>query len=195
MLSKNDCMGWQMPFSCFDCHCKILSDPVLVVLEAVDWTRFLFLERYKGRGRHPVHSRTGLLKALVYLELSGIPGVHELLRILARDPYKMKILGLESLPHDSVFSSFKRGLGKHMYRMIAMLTGMLHKQYPDLFVRLGVDSTKLEAHTRKDKQAGWGYDHITDSHYKGYKVHLLYNTRLLVPVSYTLTSARVHDNT
>jgi hypothetical protein len=40
-----------MPVSCFDCPCKILSDPVLDVPEAVDWGRFLFLERYKGRDR------------------------------------------------------------------------------------------------------------------------------------------------
>jgi hypothetical protein len=104
MLTKNECTGWQMPVSCFDCHCKILSDPILYVLESVDWTRFLFLERYKGRGRYPVYSRIGLLKALIYMELAGVPSVHELLRVLGRDPYKMKILGLESLPDDSVFN-------------------------------------------------------------------------------------------
>jgi IS5 family transposase len=182
-------MGWQMPVSCFDCHCKILSDPVLAVLESVDWTRFLFLERYKGRGRHPVHSRIGMLKALLYMELSGIPSVHELLRILARDPYKMKIFGLERLPHDSVFSRFKRELGKYMDKMVTLLVGMLRTLDPR-----GVDSTKLEAYTYKDKQAGWGYDHIGKRHYKGYKVHLIYNTRHAVPLAYTVTSARVHDN-
>jgi len=195
MSSKNGCAGWQMPVSCFDCQCKILSDPVISILEAVDWTEFSYLEKYGGKGRHPVHRRIGLLKALLYLELAGLPSVHELLRILARDPYKMRILGLDRLPHDSVFSNFKKVLGKTMDRMVARLTGMLHKHYPDLFARLGVDSTKVEAFTKKDKQAGWGYDHISKSFYKGYKVHLLYNTGLLVPVSYTVTSASVHDNT
>ena len=194
MSSKNGCVGWQMPVSCFDCHCKILSDPILQVIEMVDWTVFLFLERYKGRGRHPVHSRIGLLKAFLYMELSGIPSVHELLRILERDPYKMKNFGLDQLPSDSVFSRFKRELGGSMDRMVAMLTGMLGQEDSDLFVKLGVDSTKLEVYTKKDKQAGWGYDHI-NRFYKGYKVHLLYDTRLLVPVSYTVTSASVHDNT
>ena len=195
MSSKNGCMGWQMPVSCFDCHCKILSDPVLDVLETVEWGRFLFLERYKGRGRHAIHSRIGLLKALLYMELAGIPSVHELLRVLGRDPYKMKILGLDSLPSDSVFSRFKQMLGGSMDRLVAMLTGMLSREESDLFVKLGVDSTKLEAYTKKDRQAGWGYDHIDRRFYKGYKVHLLYDTRLLVPVSYTVTSASVHDNT
>jgi IS5 family transposase len=194
MLSKNDCMGWQMPVSCFDCHCKILSDPVLAVMESVDWTMFLFLERYKGCGRHPVHSRIGLLKALLYMELSGIPSVHELLRILGRDPYKMKILGLESLPHDSVFTRYKRELGEHMDKIISMLVGMLKNLDPELYQELGIDSTKLEAYTYKDKQAGWGYDHIAKRYYKGYKIHLLYNTRHAVPLAYTVTSAKVHDN-
>ena len=188
-------MGWQMPVSCFDCQCKILSDPILDVMEAVDWSLFLFLERYAGKGRHHAHSRIGLLKALVYLELSEISSVHELLRVLERDPYKMKILGLDRLPDDSVFSRFKVKLGKYMDRMIGMLTGMLHKLHPSLFTGLGVDSTKVDAHTRRDKQAGWGYDHIAKKYYKGYKVHLLYNMRLLVPVSYVITSASVHDNT
>ena len=182
-----------MPVSCFDCQCKILSDPVLDVLETVDWRQFLFLERYKGRGRHRVHSRIGLLRALLYMELKGIPSVHELLRVLARDPYKMKILGLERLPDDSVFSRFKRELGKSMDRLVSLLTGKLHELDSDMFVKLGADSTKLEAR-KKDGQAGWGYDHIDKRFYKGYKVHLLYDTRLLVPVSYTVTSASVHDN-
>lgn len=187
-------MGWQMPVSCFDCHCKILSDPVLAVLESVDWTRFLFLERYKGRGRHGVHSRIGLLKALLYMEMSGIPSVHELLRILGRDPYKMKILGLDCLPHDSVFSRTKPELGEHMDKMVSMLTGMLRILDPSLYRELGVDSTKLEAYTYKDKQAGWGYDHMDRRHYKGYKIHLIYNTEHAVPLAYTVTTAKVHDN-
>ncbi|OPY30693.1 MAG: Transposase DDE domain protein [Methanocella sp. PtaU1.Bin125] len=63
-----------------------------------------------------------------------------------------------------------------------------------MFVKLGADSTKLEAR-ENDGQSGWGYDHIDRRFYKGYKVHLLYDTRLLVPVSFTVTSASVHDNT
>ena len=183
-----------MPVSCFDCQCNILSDQVLDVLQAVDWALFFFLERYKGKGRHPVHSRIGLLRALLYMRLAGIPSVHELLRMLARDPYKMKILGLDCLPHDSVFSRFKRELGGSIDRIVLLLTGKLCDLDLDMFVKLGADSTKLEAR-KKDGQAGWGYDHIDRRFYKGYKVHLLYDTRLLVPVSFTVTSASVHDNT
>lgn len=160
MLSKNECQGWQTPFSCFDCQCKILSDPVLVVLGAVDWSLFMFLESYKGKGRPCKYSRIGLLRALLYMELSGIPSVHELIRVLESDKYKMKILGLDQLPSDSMFSRFKRELGKSMDRMVAILTGMLQNRDPDLYVKLGVDSTKMHAHSKKDKQAGWGYDHI-----------------------------------
>ncbi len=128
------------------------------------------------------------------MELARIHSVHELLRVLARDPYKMKILGLDRLPSDSVFSRFKRGLGSSMDRLVAMLTGLLSQKDSCLFAGLGVDSTKLEAYTYKDGQAGWGYDHVDRKVYKGYKVHLLYDTRLLVPLSYAVTSAKVHDN-
>jgi hypothetical protein len=187
-------MGWQMPVSCFDCHCHILSDPVLDVLDTVDWGSFLFLERCQGRGRHSVYGRIGLLRALLYMELSRIPSVHELLRFLGRNLYKMKVLGLDHLPSDSVFSRFKRRLGGWMDRLVGMLTGMLSKNEPRLIQKLGVDSTKLEAYTYKDGQAGWGYDHVDKKMYKGYKVHLLYDTGLLAPLAYTVTSARVHDN-
>jgi IS5 family transposase len=163
-------------------------------MESVDWSEFSFLEQYKGRGRYPVHSRIGLLKALLYMELSGIPGVYMLLTILARDMYKMKILGLERLPDDSLFSRIKLELSNYMDRMVSMLVGMLKTLDSSLYQELGVDSTKLEAYTYKDKQAGWGYDHINKHYYKGYKVHLIYNTRHVVPLSYTVTSAKVHDN-
>jgi hypothetical protein len=128
------------------------------------------------------------------MRLAGITSVHELLRVLERDSYKMKILGLEGLPHDSVFTRFKRELGGSIDRMVSMLTGKLCELDGDMFVKLGADSTKLEAR-KKDRQAGWGYDHIDKRFYKGYKVHLLYDTRLLVPVCFSVTSASVHDNT
>jgi len=187
-------MGWQMPVSCLDCNCKILSDPVLFVMESVKQTEFLFLEQYKGRGRYPVHSRIALLKTLLYMELSGIPSVHMLLRILGRDTYKMKILGLNTLPDDSLFSRIKLELGEYIDRMISMLTGILKKFDPSLYMELGVDSTKIEAYTYKDRQAGWGYDHLAKRHYKGYKAHMIYNTRHVVPLAYTMTNAKIHDN-
>lgn len=136
-----------------------------------------------------------MLRALLYIDLAGVPSVHELIRGLERDKYKMKIPGLDSLPGDSVFSRFKRVPGSRMDRVIAILTGILSEEGEERFVKLGVDSTGLEAHSKKDKRAGWGYHHIEKSFYKGYAVYLLYDTRLLVPVSYLVTSASVYDNT
>jgi len=127
------------------------------------------------------------------MRLAGIPSVHELLRVLARDPYKMKILGLDSMPHDSVFSRYRRELDGSIDRIVLLLTGKLCELDRDMFVKLGADSTKIEAR-KKDEQAGWGYDHIDQRFYKGYKVHLLYDTKLLVPVSFKVTSASAHDN-
>jgi hypothetical protein len=66
----------------------------------------------------------------------------------------MKILGLERLPDDTLFSRFKRRLGSSMDKLVAMLTGMIQKENPLLYVKLGVDSTKVKAQSKKDKQAG-----------------------------------------
>jgi IS5 family transposase len=195
MSSKNVCICLQKPVSCFDCQCKILSDPVLDVLEAVDWSRFRFLERYKGRGRRNKYSRVGILKALFYMELARLDSVHELIRVLERYPYKMNILGLNGVPSDSVFSRFKQDLGEALDRIMSILVGMLRKLDRKLFKALGIDSTKIEAYSRKDRGAGWGWDHMAGKYYKGYKAHILYDIRSLTPVSYMVTSASVHDNT
>lgn len=60
---------------------------------------------------------------------------------------------------------------------------------------LGVNSTKLEALTRKDESATWGYDHVYHRYYYGYKVHLLYNLGTLASVCFTVVPANKHDNT
>lgn len=164
-------------------------------MEAVDWGCFRFLERYKGRGRRNKYSRIGLLKALFYMELTRLDGVHELIRVLERYPYKMNILGLEGVPSDSVFTRFKQELGDTLERIMGIIVGMLRKADHRLFKALGIDSTKVPAYSRKDRQAGWGWDHLAGKYYKGYKAHILYDIRSLTPVSYTLTSASVHDNT
>jgi len=118
MPSKNVCISLQKPVSRFDCQCKILSDPVLDVLEAVDWIRFRFLERYKGRGRRNKYSRIGLLKALFYMELARLDSVHELVRVLERSPYNMNILGLNGVPSDCVFTRSKQDLGESTNKLL-----------------------------------------------------------------------------
>ena len=165
------------------------------VLEAVDWSRFRFLERYKGRGRRNKYSRIGLLKALFYLELARLDSVHELIRVLECYPYKMNILGLEGVPSDCVFTRFKQDLGESLDRIMSIIIGMLRKLDTRLFKVLGIDSTKIPAYSKRDYGAGWGWDHMTGKYYKGYKAHILYDIRSLTPVSYTVTSASVHDNT
>jgi transposase, IS5 family len=134
-----------------------------------------------------------LLRSLTYRELARVPSVHELLRILERSPYKMNILGLEQLLDDSVFNRFKRELGRHMDRIVTILVGIL-KNDSSLYQQLGVDSTKLDAYTYKDKQAGWIWDHMDKRFYKGYKIHFLYYEEYSAPLVYTVTSACVYDN-
>ena len=81
MTGKNVCLSLQKPVSCFDCQCNILSDIFLVMLEAVDWSRLKFIDFYKGKGRPHMHSRLAMLKAFIYMRLSGI-GVSEFVRVL-----------------------------------------------------------------------------------------------------------------
>lgn len=60
---------------------------------------------------------------------------------------------------------------------------------------LGIDSTKVEASSRKDEDADWGYDHVHKNYYYGYKAHLLYDLGSMTPVCYAITPANDHDNT
>jgi transposase, IS5 family len=193
MLSKNVCTGWQMPVSCLDCQCKILSDVYLLILEAVDWQRFEYLESRNSRGRPPRHSRIALLRALLYKELANLPSVSELVRILTGDYYKMNILGFNHLPSMSTFSRFKDEVDTD--RIMVILTGMIREVYPDFMRMVGVDSTSLEAYSKKDPDASWGYNHITDQMYYGYKIHLLYDLLTLAPICSVVTPAHIHDTT
>lgn len=193
MISKNVCVGWQMPVSCFDCQCKILSDVYLLVLEAVDWQRFEYLEPKNNRGRPPRHSRIALLRALLYKDLANLSSVSELVRILASDYYKMNILGFDHLPSESTFSRFKDEVDTD--RIMVILTGMIQDVCPDFMRMVGVDSTSLEAFSKRDPDASWGYDHITEETYYGYKIHLLYDLPTLAPICSVVTPANVHDTT
>ncbi|AFD00248.1 hypothetical protein Mtc_1496 [Methanocella conradii HZ254] len=58
---------------------------------------------------------------------------------------------------------------------------------------LGIDSTKLEAYSRKDMDAGWGYDHI--NHNIMATRSTCYTNGTLAPICYTVTPANKHDNT
>ncbi len=193
MLSKNVGTGWQMPVSCFDCHCKILSDVPLMMLEAVDWQRFRYLEKNNNVGRPPQYSRIALLRALLYMELANLPSVSELVRILRGDNYKMKILGFDHLPSESTFSRFKDQVDTD--RIMVLLTSMIWKKEEDFMSMVGVDSTSLPAFSRHDPDAAWGYDHINEEMYYGYKIHLFYDLVTLAPICSIVTPANMHDTT
>ncbi|CAJ35536.1 transposase [Methanocella arvoryzae] len=193
MLSKNDCTGWKMPGSCFDCQCKILSDTYLEMIEAIDWQRFSFVEKNNKRGRPSIYSKIALLKALVYMELAGIPSVSKLVRILAGDLYKLEFLGFNQLPSESTFSRFKESI--EIDRIMRILRSMIRDKDPDFMCMVGVDSTSLPAFNKTDPDAAWGYDHIADEMYYGYKIHLLYDLPTLAPICSVVTPANIHDTT
>ncbi len=169
MVVKN---GLLITLSCVDCQIRILSDVHLNVLDSFDWQLLVFLERYPGRGRHREYSVIAFLRALLYMELCGITLVRNLVRLLARDKYKMKNLGFNRLPHHSLFSRYKQQFGDHIPRIIntsIMREEPLHMSLP------GIDSTKVEAYSLKDDDAARGFDHVRGKYYYGYKVHLLYD--------------------
>lgn len=192
MTSKN---GLLITHSCLDCQIRILSDVHVEVLDSFDWQLLVFLERYRGRGRPLEYSVIAFLRALVYMELTGITSVRKLVRLLARDKYKMKILGFNRLPDHSMFSRYKQRLGEHIPRIMTVINTSIMKEEPLHMSILGIDSTKLEAFSREDMDADWGFDHIKRRFYYGYKVHLLYDLQSMTPVCYTITTAKRHDNT
>ncbi len=163
------------------------------MLEAVDWQRFRYLEESNNRGRPPVHGKIALLRALLYMELAGIPSVSMLVRILAGDLYKTKILGLNQLPSNSTFSRFKESVD--IDRIMVHLTALIKRAEPDFMCMVGVDSTSLRAYSLDDPDAAWGYDHITEEMYYGYKIHLLYDLPTLTPICSIVTGANKHDVT
>ncbi len=192
MTSKN---GLLITRSCVGCRLNILSDVHLKVLDSFDWQLLVFLERYPGRGRPLEYSVIAFLRALVYMELSGITSVRKLVRVLARDKYKMKILGFNRLPDHSMFSRYKQRLGDHIPRIMTIINTSIMREEPLHMSILGIDSTKLEAFSREDMDADWGFDHVRRNFYYGYKVHLLYDLQSMTPVCYTVTKANRHDNT
>nr|WP_272941624.1 transposase [Methanocella conradii] len=163
------------------------------MLEAVDWQRFRYLEPKNNLGRPPRYSRVALLRGLLYKELANLRSVSELVRILSGDYYKMNILGFDHLPSMSTFSRFKDEVD--VDRIMVILTGMIREAYPDFMAMVGVDSTSLDAHCKKDRDADWGYDHITGENYYGYKVHIMYDLPTLAPLCHIVTPANNHDVT
>lgn len=161
------------------------------MLEAVDWSRIKFIDFYKGKGRPHRHSRLAMLKAFIYMRLSGI-GVSEFVRVLEKHPYKMNILGFDHLPSESTFSRFKEKVD--IERIMTLLNTMIRKETPYYMRIVGVDSTPIRA-CKKDPDARWGYDHIHKCWYYGYKAHMFYDLPTLTPLCFTLTPANVHDST
>lgn len=105
----------------------------------------------------------------------------------------MRILGLDKLPSESTFSRFKDDLD--IDRIMVILTGMIRDKYPDFMCMVGADSTSLKAYSKTDQDASWGYDHITEEMYYGYKIHLLYDLLTLAPICSVVTPANMHDTT
>jgi hypothetical protein len=165
------------------------------VLDSFDWQLLVFLERYPGKGRPREYSVIAFLRAFLYMELSGITSVRNLVRLLERDKYKMKNLGFQKLPDHSLFSRYKQQFGEHVPRIMMIINTSIMNEEPLHMSVLGIDSTKVEAYSLKDTDAAWGYDHIKRKFYYGYKVHLLYDLQSMTPVCYTVTTANRHDNT
>jgi predicted secreted protein len=163
------------------------------MLEAVDWQRFRYLEKSNKFGRPVEFSRIGLLKALIYMELANLPSVSELVRILRDDYYKLKFFGFDRLPSESTFSRFKDRVD--IDRIMTIIASMIKEEEPDFMHMVGVDSTSLKAFSKNDPDADWGYDHINDEYYYGFKIHLLYDLLTLAPICSVITPANVHDTT
>ncbi len=56
---------------------------------------------------------------------------------------------------------------------------------------LGIGNTKLDAYSREEMDAAWGFDHVRKKFYYGYKIHLLYDLQSMTPVCYTVTGLTV----
>ncbi|WP_231845176.1 hypothetical protein [Methanocella paludicola] len=64
------------------------------------------------------------------------------------------------MPDHSLFSRYKERFGDHIPRIMTIINTSIMLEEPMHMSMLGIDSTKLEAFSRKDDDADWGFDHV-----------------------------------
>jgi hypothetical protein len=158
---------------------------LIQVLDEVVDKAFVSCSHAGFRGRPRVYGLKQMIKAFLlvpYLELSS---ELDLVRYLERNREVSVSLGFDCLPHRTTFHRFRR---KHGFLLLE-LCEQLRKQLPKNRL-YGVDASLEE---KKDPDAMWGYSK-TKGWVFGFKLHILSDLKLGLPIRVQVTPANQHDS-
>ena len=136
------------------------------------------------RGRPRIHGLKPMIKAFLLIPFLGLGSEQDLVRYLRRKPCVLYALGFTHLPHRTTFHRFR----KKYSQLLFVLCEKLRMQLPQNRI-YGIDAT-LE--WKKDCDARWGYSKNKGWVF-GFKLHVLSDLRLGLPIRVDVTSANKHD--
>lgn len=162
---------------------------------------------YAGRNGYTYQVLWRTYVAMVVLNL---PSFAALIRALQNNPYIALACGIVSpngIPSKFAYSRFMRKLqAKHSEVLVKgimrKLTHKCYETFPGFGNRVAIDSTDLKAWSnggkthKSDPDAGWIVKGGTDGRKKfvyGYKLHLLIDTALEIPIAANLTRGNLAD--
>ena len=137
------------------------------------------------RGRPRIHGLKQMIKAFLLIPYLGLGSELDLVRYLNRNPGVLDSLGFGHLPHRTTFHRFRKKYGLFLFDLCEQLRQQLPQN------RLyGIDAS-LEK--KKDVDAVWGYSK-TKGWVLGFKLHILSDVKLGLPIRVHVTPANVHDS-
>lgn len=137
------------------------------------------------RGRPRVYGLKQMIKAFLLIPYFGLSSELDLVRYLRRNPLMLDSLGFVDLPHRTTFHRFRKSHGF----LLLDLCEQLRKQLPQNRL-YGIDAS-LEK--KKDPDAVWGFSK-TKGWVCGFKLHILSDLHLGLPIRVEVTPANTHDS-
>lgn len=158
----------------------------------------------------PGHSLKVLWRSSLARYVMGLPSVSSLIRLLQDNPYVAKSCGIncpDEIPSQPTFSRFLTKLSKKKYAHIVKdvmreMVREFYKTIPDFGKVVAIDSTDINAWSNPSKKpftdpdCSWSVKRTVGPYKKywlGYKVHLLVDAVYEIPISMTVTTAKVAD--
>ena len=157
------------------------------------------------------HSAWVLWHCFVVKYYLGLSSTAELLRVLHRNPYIARTVGIETvldIPHKATFSRFFKRLAspKILPRLKDVSRSFVRRYYselPGFGERVALDSTTLKAWSnggkkpKTDPDAGWSIkkgSQGSKEYTYGWKLHLLVDCESEMPIAANVSAGNVNDS-
>jgi transposase len=151
-----------------------------------------------------------LWRTYVAMAVLNLPSFAALIRTLENNPYIAQACGIASpdaIPSKCAYSRFLRKLEEPRYvvcvkKIMRALTRQCYEVFPDFGKSVAIDATDLKAWSngsktkKSDPDAGWVIKADTNGMRKfvwGYKMHLMVDTALEIPIAVNITTGNVAD--